>query len=381
LAAGVAHDFNNLLTGITGFTRFAHDAQPVGSESRKDLAEVLTLGARAATLIRQLMAFSRKQTLQPVVLNINDLIGNLENMLKRVLGEHLDLEWRLAEELGDVKADPGQIEQVLVNLAVNARDAMPGGGKLTIETANVELDAEYAAAHVGTLAGSYIMLAVTDNGCGIEPSVLAHMFEPFFTTKAIGKGTGLGLATAYGIAKQHGGNVWAYSEVGRGTTFKVYLPRVSETLEEQGDIETNDLPQGSETILIVEDEDAVRQVAARILEQRGYKVLTAALPSLADEILAAQGEQIALLLTDVVMPERDGQKLFESAHTTHPNLRVLYMSGYTDRSVAHQGGLEKGAPFIQKPFTAAALLDKVREVLARTSGEKGIHGGPDAGRS
>jgi CheY-like chemotaxis protein len=207
------------------------------------------------------------------------------------------------------------------------------------------------------------MLSVTDNGCGIEASVLAHIFEPFFTTKGIGKGTGLGLSTVYGIAKQHGGNIWAYSEPGRGTTFKVYLPRVTETSGEQADVKLAALPPGTETILVVEDEDTVRQVASRILEQQGYHVLTAALPSLADEMLAVHGETIALLLTDVVMPERDGRELYESAHARYPHLRVLYMSGYTNNAIVHQGVLDPGTPFIQKPFTAVALLHKVRSLL------------------
>ena len=363
LAAGVAHDFNNLLTGITGFTRFAHDAAPAGSGLREDLREVLALADRAAGLTRQLLAFSRKQTLQPVVLNVNDLINDLAKMLKRLLGEHLDLEWRLAEDLGAVKVDPGQLEQVLVNLAVNSRDAMPDGGKLTVETANVELDSEYARSHAGTLPGPYVMLAVSDNGCGIEASVLARMFEPFFPTKGVGKGTGLGLSTVYGIVKQHGGNIWAYSEPGIGTTFKVYLPRVAEFNGAHAAMEPPALPPNTETILVVEDEDSVRQVAARILERQGYHVLTAALPSLAEEALAVHGESIALMITDIVMPERSGRKLYESAQARHPRLRVLYMSGYTDNAIVHQGVLDASMPFLQKPFTADALLHKVRSVL------------------
>ena len=370
LAAGVAHDFNNILTGITGYGQFAHDATPEGSVLREDLAEVLRLAGRAADLTRQLLAFSRKQTLQPVVLNVNQLVNDLVKMLRRLLGEHLNLKCRLAGDLAAVKADPGQLEQVLINLAVNARDAMQGGGRLTIETANAELDEAYAGIHTGVLPGLYVMLAVSDNGCGMDASTREHIFEPFFTTKGIGKGTGLGLSTVHGIVKQHGGHIWVYSEPGRGTTFKVYLPRVSETTEERPAIKPKDLPTGTETILILEDDDAVRQVAARILMQQGYHVLTATLPSLADEMLEAHGSEIALLLTDVVMPERSGRLLYESAHARYPHLRVLYMSGYTDDAALSQGLLDAGAAFIEKPFTTGALLNRVGEVLGGKDDER-----------
>ena len=363
LAAGVAHDFNNLLTGISGFTHFAHDALPAGTTAREDLTEVLALAGRAANLTRQLLAFSRRQTLQPIIIDINQQIGEMVKMLAILIGEHIDLAFRPATDIGAVKADPGQIEQVLVNLAINARDAMPDGGKLTIETANVTLDDDYAHLHLGTVPGPHVMLAVTDNGCGMDSAVIAQIFEPFFSTKGVGKGTGLGLSTVYGIVKQHNGSIQVYSEPGKGSTFKVYLPRVTESSAAPESSSTPAVLIGCETILIVEDEEAVRHVAARILAKQGYQVLTAALPSLADEMLAAHGEKITLLLTDMVMPERSGYQLYESAHARYPHLRVLYMSGYTDIAMAHQGMLVDGTPFIQKPFIAEALLGKVRQVL------------------
>jgi len=363
LAAGLAHDFNNLLTGIIGFTRFVYEALPAEAASREDLAEVLALAGRAVALIRQLLAFSRKQVLQPVPVDLNQLVSDIAKMLGRLIGEHIDMRCHPAADLGVVLVDPGQIEQVLVNLAVNARDAMPEGGKLTIETANIAVDEEYARVHAGMLPGSYVMLTVSDNGCGIESSVLESIFEPFFTTKGVGKGTGLGLSTVYGIVKQHGGHILVTSELGSGTTFKVYLPCVAETIIEQAVIQPRELSRGMAIILIVEDEDVVRKVATRILAQQGYRVLTAALPSQADEILAAQGDDIALLLTDVVMPERSGRQLYESIHARYPHLRVLYMSGYTDDVIMYQSVLDTGAAFIQKPFTADALLRKVSAVL------------------
>jgi len=267
LAAGVAHDFNNLLTGIKGFTQFAHDAAPEGSSSRDDLAEVLTLAKRAADLTRQLLAFSRRQTLLPVIIDINMLVRNLIKMLGRLIGEQIDLKFVSNSIDGIVKADPGQIEQVLVNLVINSRDAMPNGGKLTIETSDIEIDEDYANTHVGTLPGSYVVISVTDTGCGMDVSVLEHIFEPFFTTKGIGKGTGLGLATVYGIVKQHGGNIWAYSEKDMGTTFKIYLPKIEGVVDTLSIISQSENLSGTETILIVEDEDTVRNIAQRILEK------------------------------------------------------------------------------------------------------------------
>jgi two-component system cell cycle sensor histidine kinase/response regulator CckA len=363
LAAGVAHDFNNLLTGITGYTLFAHDSLPAGSAIREDLTEVLALAHRAAELTHQLLAFSRRQPLQPVVLNINEVIAESAKMLHRLLGEHLHLELTLAPQVGMIKVDPGQFEQVLINLAVNARDAMQDGGKLTIETANVVLDEAYATSHAGTHPGAYVMLAVTDTGQGIDEAIIAKIFEPFFTTKAVGQGTGLGLATVYGIVKQHGGNIWVYSEVGHGTTFKVYLPRASEDGDRPGATPPAAVPAGNATILVVEDSDAVRQVAQRYLEAAGYRVLIAALPSEAIALLQEHGETITVMLTDVVMPEQSGHQLYESVRPRFPHLRVLYMSGYPVNAIVHDGVLDAGTPFIEKPFTMESLTHKVRELL------------------
>jgi len=364
LAAGVAHDFNNLLTGITGFTQFALDTAPENSTSRQDLTEVLALSQRAADLTRQLLAFSRRQPLQTVVLDLNQLIFNLLKMLGRLIGEHIALAFDPDMALGHIKADPGQLEQVIVNLAVNARDAMPEGGKLTIATANVELDEEYANTHADTTPGAYILLTVTDNGCGMDDSVCEHLFEPFFTTKGVGKGTGLGLATSYGIVKQHGGSLWVESAVGQGTTFHIYLPRVAEPLVIEATPVLKTLPPGTATVLIVEDESAVREVTARLLEHQGYHVLTAALPSEAEQVLAIHGHDISLLLTDVVLPERSGRQLYEAIRRRYPHIRVLYVSGYTDDAIVRQGMLDENSSFIAKPFTADALIGKVSELLS-----------------
>ena len=363
LAAGVAHDFNNILTGITGFTQFALDSLPAAGASRKDLTEVLTLAKRAAELTSQLLAFSRRQPLQPNVLNINDVISNLANMLGRLLGEHIKIKFELADDLGAVKVDPGQFEQVLMNLAVNARDAMPDGGILTIGTSNAELDEEYARMHVGVTPGQYVSLTVSDSGCGIKPELLNHVFEPFFTTKEIGKGTGLGLATVYGIVKQHGGNIWVYSEPEHGTAFKTYLPRVMDEISAVATAEPSNTCTGTETILIVEDDPFVLKVAQGILTSFGYHILSATLPSQAEIVLAEHGDTIALMLTDILMPERNGHQLYESVHARFPRMRVLYMSGYPADVIDNQGVLDSNAAFISKPFTANALGRKVRDIL------------------
>ena len=363
LAAGVAHDFNNILTGITGFTQFALNSLPVAGATRDDLAEVLKLAQRAAELTRQLLAFSRRQPLQPVVLNINDVIRNLANMLSRLLGEHIKMVFELADDLGAVRVDPGQFEQVLMNLAVNARDAMPDGGILTIGTANAELDEEYSSTHIGTMPGSYVMLTVADSGCGMSAELLEHIFEPFFTTKGIGKGTGLGLATVYGIVKQHGGNIWVYSEPDHGTVFRTYFPQVTDEISAVAITESSNTCTGTETILIVEDDPIVLKVTQGILTKFGYHVLTAALPSLAETVLAEHGDTIALMLTDIMMPERNGHQLYESVHARFPHLRVLYMSGYPAEVIGNQGILDSTTAFISKPFTANALGQKVRDIL------------------
>ena len=364
LAGGVAHDFNNLLTGIKGFTQLAHDALPEGSPARADLEEVRQLSDRAASLTRQLLAFSRKQALEVAVFNINELVENCTKMLGRLIGEDIALEFLPADDLGSVEADPGQIEQILMNLAVNARDAMPTGGQITIETANVSLDEEYAKRHVGVNPGQYVMLAVTDTGCGMDPATQDQIFEPFFTTKEVDKGTGLGLATVYGIVKQHGGNIWVYSEIGEGTTFKVYLPRVD--ADDRG-LATEAEPAaalgGAETILFVEDEKAVREVALRTLGAYGYHVLIAACAEEAEALFATRGAEIDLLVTDVVMPGKSGRELYSALAVERPSLMVIYTSGYTANAIVHLGVLEEGTQFIQKPYSPEALARKIRETL------------------
>jgi CheY-like chemotaxis protein len=317
-------------------------------------------------LTRQLLAFSRKQVLQPVVLDLNQIAAGVEKMLRRILGEDIDYVQVLAPDLGAVRADPGQIEQVLMNLVVNARDAMPTGGKLTIETSNVDLDEEYAARHVAVKPGPYVRFAVSDTGCGMDTATQARIFEPFFTTKEKGKGTGLGLSTVYGIVAQSGGNIWVYSEPGQGTTFKIYLPReisakMTVTASRLPAVQTP--PTGTETILVVEDEEAILNIAKRILREAGYTVLTAASPD--DVLMACKTRQgkIHLLLTDVVMPQIGGRVLAETLVVARPGIKVLYMSGYTDDAIVHHGTLDPGTHFIAKPFSAADLVRKVREVL------------------
>ncbi|MFH1834461.1 MAG: ATP-binding protein, partial [bacterium] len=344
LAGGIAHDFNNLLSVILSYTGFAIEGVREGDPMRDDLLEVKKAGERAAALTRQLLAFSRKQVLQPVALSLNQSATGVEKMLRRILGEDIDLLQKLAPDLGLTLADPGQIEQVLMNLVVNARDAMPEGGKLTIETCNVEIDEEYAARHVAVTPGSYVQVAVTDTGGGMDKQTKARIFEPFFTTKEKGKGTGLGLSTVYGIVKQSGGNIWVYSEPGKGTTFKIYLPR---DFSSRTPTHTK-LPavlsriMGTETILVVEDEEALRKVAKRSLEAAGYKVLIAADGD--DALLKGtqHAGDIHLLLTDVVMPRMSGRVLAQELSKTRPTLKVVYMSGYTDNAIVHHGVLDAG---------------------------------------
>jgi len=364
LAGGIAHDFNNLLSVILCCTEYAMTNAREDDHIRDELLEVKKAAERAATLTRQLLAFSRKQVLQPVVLNLNHIATGIQKMLHRILGEDIDYIQVLAPDLGTVWADPGQIEQVLMNLVVNARDAMPRGGKLTLETSNVDLDEDYAARHVAAKPGAYVQLAVTDTGCGMDAGTKAQIFEPFFTTKEKGKGTGLGLSMVYGIVRQSGGNIWVYSEPGMGTTFKIYLPRVA------GAVETAPVAKavvshtsGTETILVVEDEEAIRDITKRILGAAGYAVLTAANANEALVVCESHANQIHLLLTDVVMPQMGGRELAERVAERRPGIKVLYMSGYTDDAIAHHGTLAPGTHFIPKPFNAADLTSKVREVL------------------
>ena len=364
LAGGIAHDFNNLLTVIKGYGQLSLLGLKEDSPLRGNIEEINRATDRSADLIRQLLIFSRRQVMEMRVLDLNILLQNLDKMLRRVIGEDIELVTLLAEDPGRVKTDPGQIEQVILNLAVNARDAMPSGGKLTIETANVELDETYARRHVAVTPGRYVMLAVSDTGVGMTPEVRDRVFEPFFTTIEKGKGTGLGLSTVYGIVKQSEGNIWVYSEPGHGTTFKIYLPQAEELLEEVKEkVVGEELPCGSETVLVVEDEGEVRKVAARILRGQGYKVLEASNGADTLMICKEQKEPIHLILTDVVMPKMSGCELAKCISSIRPEIKVLYMSGYTDNAITHNGILEEGMKYIQKPFTMGALVGKVREVL------------------
>ena len=362
LAGGVAHDFNNLLTVIMGRGDILLGRLPADNPTRRDIALIKKTAERAAALTKQLLAFSRKQILEPKVLDLNAVVSGMVTMLHRLIGEDIELVFLAGSELGRVKADPGQLEQVIANLVVNARDAMPNGGRLTLETATVELSAHYARQHVGAQPGSYVMLAVSDTGIGMDRETQARIFEPFFTTKEPGKGTGLGLATVFGIMKQSGGNIWVYSEPGRGTTFKIYLPHVHDA-EDAVEPEPIRPGRGTETILIVEDEDEVRALAGEILGTYGYEVLQARTP--ADALLIAERHTgpIHLLLTDVVMPGMSGRRLADQLAPLRPEMTVLFMSGYTDEAIVHHGTLDAGTPFIQKPFTPDVLAAGIRRVL------------------
>jgi PAS domain S-box-containing protein len=367
LAGGVAHDFNNLLTAILGSADLVLDTLPPDAPEREDLDEIRKAAKRAGDLTRQLLAFSRQQVLAPQVLDLNALVANMEKLLRRLIGEDIELRAALAPDLGAVKADPGQLEQVIVNLAVNARDAMPQGGRLTIETASVELDQAYEEQHFAAQPGSYVLLAVSDTGTGMDAATLSHIFEPFFTTKEKGKGTGLGLATVYGIVKQSGGYVWVYSELGQGTSFKVYLPRVEQSSEPVAARKTPArVVGGTETILLAEDEAAVRNLARRVLEKHGYTLLVAATGRDGVQVATQHAGPIDLLVTDVVMPEMGGRELAQRLTALQPGLKVLYLSGYTDDAIVHRGVLETGIAFLQKPFTADVLARKIREVLDGT---------------
>jgi len=364
LAGGIAHDFNNLLTAIVGYSELALRRIQPEDRLRQEIDEIRKAGERAATLTSQLLAFSRKQVLQPRILDINTVIADTSRMLNRLIGEDIRFRSRLDPELRQVKVDPGQIEQVLMNLAVNARDAMPGGGSLSIETANVYLDEEYARLHAEVRPGHYVMLAVSDTGCGIDTKTMAHIFEPFFTTKEIGKGTGLGLATVYGIVKQSGGHIWVYSEPQKGTTFKVYLPQAEESKSLSAEpIRSDLLPIGRETVLLAEDDYQVRELAHRVLQELGYRVIEASNGDDALKVALQTKDRIDILLTDVVMPHIGGKELSGRLKERKPELKVLYLSGYTADSIVHHGVLDEGVAFLHKPFTPGELARKVREVL------------------
>ena len=364
LAGGVAHDFNNLLTVIKGYSELILSDLKHADPMRSELEEVQKAADRAVGLTRQLLAFSRRQVLAPKVVSLNHLVEDMNKLLRRLLGEDVELCIRLDDTLGSVKADPGQVEQVIMNLAVNARDAMPKGGKLTIETANLELDQAYTREHVMVKPGSYVMLAITDTGCGIDAETLSHVFEPFFTTKEQGKGTGLGLSTVYGIVKQSGGYIWPYSEPGIGTTFKIYLPRVDEIAERaQARAQVASGLGGSETILLVEDEEGVRALTRQLLQRHGYTVLEAEHGRDALLLCERYSGPIHLLLSDVVLAQMSGRELVERLSPLRPEMKVLYMSGYSDEAIVHHGVLAPGTAFLQKPFSTESLMRKLREVL------------------
>jgi two-component system cell cycle sensor histidine kinase/response regulator CckA len=364
LAGGVAHDFNNLLTVILGYSQILAEGVPAGSRLADSTAQIKSAADRASGITRQLLAFSRKTVMTPRVVNLNDIMLNLDSLLRRLIGEDIEVLTVPAKDLGAVTADPGQIEQVIMNLALNARDAMPHGGKLTLETSNEQLDEAYAQRHQPTVAGRYVMLAVTDTGHGMSPETQARIFEPFYTTKEVGKGTGLGLSMVYGIVKQSGGYIWVYSEPDRGTTFKIYLPRVDQPVETSGsENRSRSVQRGTETILLVEDDPQLRQLSSSVLAHCGYKVLTANGPEEGLAICRENHRDIRLLVTDVVMPHMNGRQLAEQILQVSPNVKVLYISGYTSNAIVHYGVLDAGLWFLPKPFTLSALVAKVREVL------------------
>ncbi|HEV8160188.1 MAG TPA: PAS domain S-box protein [Pyrinomonadaceae bacterium] len=364
LAGGIAHDFNNMLTAINGYSELTLRALESDNPLRHNIEEIKKAGERSALLTHQLLAFSRRQVLQPVVLDLNEIITDTSKMLERMIGEDVELVIALEPETGLVNVDPGQLSQIIMNLAVNARDAMPQGGRLTIETANIFLEPDDARQKVGILPGAYVMLAVCDTGDGIDDKILQHIFEPFFTTKNIGKGTGLGLSTVYGIVKQSGGNIEVDSKVGAGATFRIYLPRVAEQSEAAEIKDTSaELPSGTETILLVEDEELVRNLSREILETCGYTVIEARNGLEALEVCENGNCKINLLMTDVVMPQMGGRELAEKLTEKLPSLKILFTSGYTNEGMVRNGVIETSTNFIQKPFTFDALARKVRELL------------------
>ena len=365
LAGGVAHDFNNVLTVILGYAQQLLDNRTPSAESvHRSAGHILTAGERAASLTRQLLAFGRKQLLQPTVLNLNVVLVDIDKMLRRLISENVEIVTRPAPKLGSVRADIGQIEQVILNLVINARDAMPAGGTLTLETGNADLDENYAQEHAGVRPGSYVMLAVSDTGIGMDSETQAHIFEPFFTTKEDGKGSGMGLATVYGVLQQSGGHIWVYSEPGRGSTFKLYLPRVEEAAETAAKTQPPaPTIRGTETILVAEDDRQVRDLAVAILKACGYLVLVLDSALEAERVCQQHQGSIDLLLTDVIMREMSGPDLAQRLKKLRPQTKVLFMSGYTDAAIVHQGVLDPGIAFLPKPFTPSSLAGKVRQVL------------------
>jgi nitrogen-specific signal transduction histidine kinase/CheY-like chemotaxis protein len=368
LAGGVAHDFNNMLGVILGHTELALLEADENHELYDDLKEIQKAAKRSADITKQLLAFARKQTISPRQLDLNDTVESMLNMLRRLIGEDIDLVWQPTAHLWPVKMDPSQIDQILANLCVNARDAIGGVGKLTIETGKKSFDEEYCSKHPVFIPGDFVLLAVSDNGCGMNKEVLDNLFEPFFTTKDVGKGTGLGLATIFGIVKQNNGFINVYSEPGQGSTFKIYLPRIF-TDEDTDQVvpEKKAAAGGTETILLVEDEAPILRMTRMMLERKRYSVLPAATPGEAIEMAKNHADKIHLLITDVVMPEMNGRDLAEQITTLNPDIPLLFMSGYTANVIAHQGVLDDGVAFIQKPFSMAEMTAKVRELLDMSS--------------
>jgi two-component system cell cycle sensor histidine kinase/response regulator CckA len=366
LSGGIAHDFNNLLGVIIGYSGVLKKSLDKSEPTYEYATEIEKAGQRAASLTRQLLAFSRQQVLTPSVLSLNSLVSDMEKMLPRLLGEDINVSLSLAPELGNVKADQSQIEQVIMNLAVNARDAMPSGGKLHVQTANIEMDNAFVREHPGSKKGSYVMLAIADSGTGMSAETIAHIFEPFFTTKGVGEGTGLGLATVYGVVKQSNGYIWVDSAPGKGSTFQIYLPRhldAEQVSVVKPEVQPREKSKGSETILLVEDADALRKLAQAFLESNGFRVLSAPNGEAALEIAARHSGLFDLLLTDVVMPGMNGRVLAEQLSRRQPGLKVLFMSGYTDSFIAGHGVLQKGTNLLHKPFTEEIFISKIREVL------------------
>jgi signal transduction histidine kinase/DNA-binding response OmpR family regulator len=365
LAGGVAHDFNNILTVIIGYSDVLQGRLGKENPLCREVGEIRKAGLRAASLTQQLLAFSRRQIFQVQVLDLNGIVTGMRKMLQRLINESISFEFHLDTLLGHVRADASQVEQVLLNLVINASDAMPGGGKLLIETSNVELDESYSRMHISVKPGPHVQLVVSDTGTGIDEETRQHLFEPFFTTKERGKGTGLGLSMVFGIVKQSGGNIWVYSEPGKGTAFKIYFPRVFESLEEAPtEPATDEVPRGSETVLVVEDEGMIREIINLTLADRGFSVLLAEDGEEAFRVCEGHQGPIHLLLCDVVLPKMSGRDVAKGVASRRPDVRVLYMSGYTANAIVHHGVLEPGIAFLQKPFSPAALLAKVREVLS-----------------
>ena len=370
LAGGIAHDFNNMLTVISGYNRMILEGLPAMDPSRQYAEEILEAAERAGALTNQLLSFSRRQIIQPRVIRVNAVVEQSEKMLQRVLGDDIQLICELKRDAGNIRADPNQIVQAIVNLAVNARDAMPTGGRLLMETANVFLDETYVQTHLDVQPGEFVMIAMSDTGCGMEAATQEHIFEPFFTTKEQGKGTGLGLATVYGMMKQTGGDIWVYSEVGRGTTFKLYFPRVFTEVSELARGGPQVQAGGGETVLVVEDDQAVRDLTVRMLNQLGYVVLAAVSGVEALAISKSYAGRISILVTDVLMPHMSGRQVADDLLRTRPDMKVLYLSGYPESMVIHHGVLDSAVEFLPKPFSREALGQKVREVLGKPASNR-----------